>query len=74
MFAYAEPGTGFFRVSDRALWAHEHDGLLLSARTGAPLAYRAGNAFYDLESDRPLYIEDSHAALVPAAARDGIVE
>ena len=67
-------GAGFFRAADRTLWAHEHDGLLLSARSGAPLAHRVGNIFYDLESDRPLYIEDTHAQLASPGTADGIVE
>ena len=74
MFAYAARGTGFFRASDRTLWAHEHDGLLLSARSGAPLAHRVGNIFYDVESDRPLYIEDTHAVLAPEGTLGGRVE
>jgi hypothetical protein len=74
MFAYAARGTGFFRASDRTLWAHEHDGLLLSARSGTPLAHRIGNVFYDFESDRPLYIEDAHAWPGPAESPDGVIE
>jgi hypothetical protein len=73
MFAYAARGTGFFRASDRTLWAHEHDGVLLSARSGAPLAHRVGNVFYDLESELPLYIEDTHAPAAPAGTPDGII-
>ena len=55
LFAYAR-GHDFFRVSDSALWAHASDDLLLSARSGTPLARRVGEVFYDVESGAPLYI------------------
>lgn len=60
MFAYALYGHDFYRASDDELWAHERDGLLLSARSGAPLARRAGRVFYDFETNVPLYYEDDH--------------
>jgi hypothetical protein len=60
VFAYARPsGHDFFRAADHMPWAHESDGLLLSARSGAPLARRAGNVFHDITSDAPLYYEQS---------------
>ncbi len=58
VFAYATPtGHDFFRAVDHMPWAHESDGLLLSARSGAPLARRTGNLFHDIVSNMPLYYE-----------------
>jgi hypothetical protein len=58
VFAYATPaGHDFFRVADHSTWAHESDGLLLSARSGAPLARRMGNVFHAISSNMPLYYE-----------------
>ncbi|HTD50326.1 MAG TPA: hypothetical protein VK771_07000 [Acidimicrobiia bacterium] len=58
VFAYATPnGHDFFRASDHTPWAHESDGLLLSARSGTPLAVRAGSVFHDLASNEALYFE-----------------
>jgi hypothetical protein len=58
VFAYATPaGHDFFRAVDHMPWAHESDGLLLSARSGAPLARRAGTLFHDIVSNVPLYYE-----------------
>lgn len=65
VFAYAISGYDFYRASDHGLWAHERDGLLLSARSGAPLARRDGNIFYDTESDVPLYYEDTRDEPTP---------
>jgi hypothetical protein len=61
VFAYAVAGHDFYRASDDALWAHESDGLLMSARSGTILARRDGRVFYDIESDVPLYYEDRRA-------------
>ena len=47
-------------MSDHELWAHESDGLLLSARSGTPFARRDGRVFYDVETHVPLYYEDTH--------------
>jgi len=57
VFAYAMYGHDFYRVADNELWAHESKDLLLSARTGIPLARRAGRVYYDIETDTPLYYE-----------------
>jgi len=58
VFAYARPtGQDFFRAVDHMPWAHESDGLLLSARSGTPLARRTGNLFHDIVSNVPLYYE-----------------
>jgi hypothetical protein len=57
VFAYAMHGHDFYRVADNSLWAHESEDLLLSARSGRPLARRTGNVFYDFDSDAPLYYE-----------------
>lgn len=61
-FAYALRGQDFYRASDDVLWAHEREGLLLSARTGTPFARRDGSVFFDMESNAPLYYEDGHAS------------
>ena len=57
-FAYAVGSYDFYRAADHTLWAHESQGLLLSARSGTPLARRNGNIFYDIDSNTPLYFED----------------
>ena len=67
VFAYAVGRFDFYRAADHSLWAHESDGLLLSVRSGAPLARRDGNLFYDLASNAPLYFEEAPAGSLPAA-------
>lgn len=58
VFAYAtSSGHDLFRANDHTPWAHERDGLLLSARSGTPLAVRTGNVFHDVASNEPLYYE-----------------
>jgi hypothetical protein len=57
LFAYAKRGHDFVRASDHMLWAHESDDLLLSARSGCPLARRVGDVFHDVASHVPLYYE-----------------
>lgn len=58
VFAYATPtGHDFFRATDHTPWAHESDGLLLSARSGTPLAVRSGRVFHDVASNEALYFE-----------------
>jgi hypothetical protein len=58
VFAFATPtGHDFFRSFDQTPWAHESGDLLLSARSGAPLARREGSVFRELSSDAPLYYE-----------------
>ena len=70
VFAYALRGHDFFRTSDHQPWAHERDGLLLSARSGMPLARRVGDVFYAPDADIPLYYEDhARRAPLPVAAR-----
>jgi hypothetical protein len=59
VFAYAAPGNGFVRASDHIMWAYERDLLLWSARSGTPLARRVGDVFYDLDSNLPLYYDES---------------
>lgn len=56
VFAYAMRGS-FFRARDHIEWAHEHDHVLVSARSGVTLARRVGDVFYDVESSVPLYYE-----------------
>jgi hypothetical protein len=70
VFAYAMRGHDFYRASDHVLWAHETDGLLLSARSGSPFARRVGNVFYDIESNVPLYYEDRHTGPLPAQSSE----
>jgi hypothetical protein len=57
LFAYAERGNEFVRVSDHEIWAVEQDDVLKSARSGEPLAYRRGKVFFGSERDEPLYYE-----------------
>jgi hypothetical protein len=57
VFAYVERGHEYVRSSDHELWATERDDMLLSARSGLPLAYRRGKVFFEFASDEPLYYE-----------------
>jgi len=59
LFAYRTGAQDYFRARDHALWAHETQGLLISARNGTPLARRDGRVFFDVHTDDPLYFEDS---------------
>jgi hypothetical protein len=56
-FAYAH-GHDLIRRSDETLWAHVSDGVLLSARSGEPLAYQARSLHtsdaYGQTGDAPL--------------------
>ncbi len=56
VFAYAH-GHELIRRSDRMLWAHVTDGVLISARSGEPLAYQVDNTFYDYQTRQPLYYQ-----------------
>ncbi len=57
VFAYADQGRNFIHASDRELWAVERDDVLLSARSGEPLATRRGRVFFEAGTDAPLYYE-----------------
>jgi hypothetical protein len=57
LFAYAERGNEFVRISDHEVWAVEQDDVLTSARSGEPLAYRRGKVFYGSDGNEPLYYE-----------------
>jgi len=57
VFAYLERGHEFLRTSDHELWATERDGILLSARSGRPLAYRRGRVYFAADTDEPLFYE-----------------
>ena len=57
VFAYLARGNEFVRVRDHGLWAVEHDDVLVSARSGEPLAYRKGRVYFATETDEPLYYE-----------------
>jgi hypothetical protein len=60
LFAYVARGNEFVRVSDHGVWAVEHDDVLVSARSGEPLAYRRGRVYYAADTDQPLYYERAH--------------
>jgi hypothetical protein len=60
MFAYVVRGNEFLRARDHELWALEHDGTLVSARSGEPLAYRRGKVYFAADNDEPLYYERAH--------------
>jgi hypothetical protein len=60
VFAYLARGNEFVRMRDRALWAVEHEDVLVSARSGEPLAYRRGRVYFATETDEPLYYERAH--------------
>jgi hypothetical protein len=53
-FAYAR-GRDYIRGSDHTLWAHLSDGVLISARSGEPVAYERDGALYDYHSRKPVY-------------------
>jgi hypothetical protein len=57
VFAYAERGNEFIRVSDRELWAVERDDTLVSVRSGSALALRRGRVYFEPDDDTPLYYE-----------------
>ena len=60
VFAYVERGNEFVRMRDHGLWALEHDGVLVSARSGEPLAYRRGKVYFASGTDEPLYYERAY--------------
>jgi len=70
-FAYAMCGHDFYRVGDNSLWAHESEDLLLSARSGRPLARRTDDVFYDIETNVPLYYEDDRSGPLPVQSCGG---
>jgi hypothetical protein len=61
-FAYAH-GEEFIRYVDHARWARLSGDQLLSMRSGARLAYRVGNVYFDAVSHEPLYYVPSSFAL-----------
>ena len=61
-FAYSR-GAEFIRYRDRARWALVRDDQLFSMRSGACLAYRVGDVYFDAASDEPLYYSPSSSAL-----------
>ncbi len=56
VFAYRR-GHDLIRAADHTLWAHQSGDILLSARSGRPIARRDGKAYLDIESNTPLYYE-----------------
>ena len=68
-FAFAH-GDAFIRCADHSRWARVRDAWLISERSGARLAYRVGNVFYDAMSDEPVYYQPSSVAL-PAQRPSG---
>jgi len=61
-FAFAR-GDEFMRYADHTRWARLSDDRLVSERSGACLAYRVGNVFYDPVSHEPLYYQPPLIAL-----------
>jgi hypothetical protein len=59
VFAYKR-GHDLIRAADHTLWARESGQILLSARSGRPIARRVGKAYFDVDSDAPLYYELAH--------------
>ena len=57
LFAYLARGNEFVRVSDHNVWAIEHEDVLVSARSGEPLAYRRGRVYFATDSGVPVYYE-----------------
>jgi hypothetical protein len=57
LFAYVARGNEFVRISDHLVWAVEHDDILVSARSGEPLAYRRGRVYFATDDDQPIYYE-----------------
>ena len=60
VFAYFARGNEFVRMRDHGSWAVEHDDVLVSARSGEPLAYRRGRVYFASDTDEPLYYERAH--------------
>jgi hypothetical protein len=60
VFAYVARGNEFVRVRDHLVWAIEHDDVLVSARSGQPLARRRGRVYFETDTDQPLYYERAH--------------
>jgi hypothetical protein len=56
VFAFRR-GPDLFRARDNVLWAHESEGLLLSARSCTPLLRHIGSVYFDVTDHRPLYYE-----------------
>ena len=59
LHAYAKTRRDFLLASDDSLWAHESHGWLLMALTGAQVAHRVGDTYYDAQTQEPLYFETS---------------
>ncbi len=57
VFAYVERGHEYVRTADHELWATERGDVLVSARSGVPLAYRRGKVYFAAGTDEPLYYE-----------------
>jgi hypothetical protein len=60
VFAYVARGNEFVRMRDHTLWAFEHDDILVSVRSGDPLAYRRGKVYFASDTDEPLYYERAY--------------
>ena len=68
-FAYSRDRREYRRVADDVAWAHEEDGLLRSARSGRPLAFRVGSFYLETETLAVLYFASDDLALF--AVRQG---
>jgi len=53
VFAYAR-GNDLLRWSDHGTWAHLSGDVLLSARSGEPIAFVVGEVLYD-DTNTPVY-------------------
>ena len=62
-FAYASNRRDFHVLSDHTIWAHESHDWLLAARSGAALAHRTGDCYYDVDTGEPLFTQSP--GLVP---------
>lgn len=56
-FAYAGNRRDFHLLSDHTIWAHESHDWLLAARSGAALAHRTGDCYYDVDTGEPLFMQ-----------------
>ena len=68
-FAYSRDRREYRRVADDVAWAHEEDGLLRSARSGRPLAFRVGNFFLETETLAVLYFASDDLAVFAVRQR-----
>ena len=68
LIAYAPGRRDFYRASDDRLWAHESHDWLVAAGSGALLAHRTRNVYYDVVDGQRLYYEAPAPAAMPDVA------